>query len=268
MGDVGTNTAVPPLPCAGHLGMAIGPNLQRQMSARGALHFECVTKAVTCKAPSMVRWKQAPPAPPMFLRAPCLPPSSLSPTLSQGEFHNHHKGFSSRNGQRFREVIFQFHAQNWFAQTRISSWLPKQKWAPLLPTKCTVSLPLPNEPGRKLAAKFSLGSDLRGQCLLTMPAEASGCTGAGAGKRQNQTAIAILYWTQKLLHSRILKTYLDDVQRLDCSCVLSYQYLYIFSEDIKTQEWLQWGRSGLPLSQFPVVSLCMLKKEQERGKDM
>lgn len=238
------------------------------MSARGALHFECVTKAVTCKAPSTVRWKQAPPAPPMFLRAPCLPPSSLSPTLSQGEFHNHHKGFSSRNGQRFREVIFQFHAQNWFAQTRISSWLPKQKWAPLLPTKCTVSLPLPNEPGRKLAAKFSLGSDLRGQCLLTMPAEASGCTGAGAGKRQNQTAIAILYWTQKLLHSRILKTYLDDVQRLDCSCVLSYQYLYIFSEDIKTQEWLQWGRSGLPLSQFPVVSLCMLKKEQERGKDM
>lgn len=76
-----------------------------------------------------------------------------------------------------------------------------------------MSLPLPREPGRKLAPKFRLENHLRGQSLLTTTSETSGCTLAGTGERQRQAVITSLYMTQKLSFSKILKIYSDDPQK-------------------------------------------------------
>lgn len=84
-----------------------------------ALLLECITKVLACKSPSTVRQEQT-----YLIRTLWFPSTSVSHSQALdsrggGEchwaFHNNHKRFSSRNGQRFREVIFQFHTQNWFA---------------------------------------------------------------------------------------------------------------------------------------------------------
>lgn len=100
---------------------------------------------------------------------------SLLPTVSHSDqafgachpaFHNPHKGFGSRNGQRFREVIFQHHAQNWFAQTRISSrWLPQHR-PPWLPTKCRWAAP-PQWARQKTRSKVQAGEWFKGVELLS-----------------------------------------------------------------------------------------------------
>lgn len=91
-----------------------------------------------------------------------------------------------------------------------------------------VSLPLPDEPGRKLAPKFRLRNHIRRSCLLTITSETSGCMLAETGKRQCQAAITSLQRTQKPLFCKILKIVPDDVQNPDFSCIHCCLYPQVF----------------------------------------
>jgi len=89
-----------------------------ELQTWGPLLFERITEVLTCKSLSVVRQEQTHPE--SWWVPQCSPVShSWALNSTGGEchwaFHNRHKRFSSRNGQRFREVIFQFHTQNWFA---------------------------------------------------------------------------------------------------------------------------------------------------------